>query len=139
MLPPRADDARAHCDPEVASVGLSEAEARAVHRPVTILRWPYAEIERAQAERQSEGFLKLVSDRKGRILGVTIVGARAGDLITPWCLAIQKGLSVQDMAALVAPSPSFSELSTRAASSFYAPLATKPGLRRLIGFLRRFG
>jgi pyruvate/2-oxoglutarate dehydrogenase complex dihydrolipoamide dehydrogenase (E3) component len=127
------------CDPEIASVGLSEAEARAAHRPVTILRWPYAEIERAQAERQSEGFLKLVSDRKGRILGVTIVGARAGDLITPWCLAIQKGLSVQDMAALVAPSPSFSELSTRAANSFYAPLATKPGLRRLIGFLRRFG
>jgi pyruvate/2-oxoglutarate dehydrogenase complex dihydrolipoamide dehydrogenase (E3) component len=127
------------CDPELASVGLSEVQARSSRRAVTILRWPYAEIERARADRQSEGFLKLVSDPKGRILGVTIVGARAADLITPWCLAVQKGLGVQDMAALVPPSPSFSELSTRAATSFYAPLSSKPGLRRLIGFLRHFG
>lgn len=125
--------------PEIASVGLSEAQAQAAHKGTTLLRWPYAEIAQAQAEGRSEGFLKIIADSKGRVLGATIVGARAGDLITPWCLAVQKGLKVQDMAGLIVPSPSFSEISTRAATSFYAPMATRPGLRRLIGFLRRFG
>jgi pyruvate/2-oxoglutarate dehydrogenase complex dihydrolipoamide dehydrogenase (E3) component len=127
------------CDPELASVGLTETQARADGGALTILRWPYAEIERAQAERETGGFVKLVSDRKGKILGATIIGARAGDLIAPWCLAVQKNFTVKDMAALVVPSPSFSEVSTRAAMSLYAPLAAKPGIRRLIGFLRRFG
>lgn len=127
------------CDPELASVGLSETQARRRRGAVTILRWPYAENDQAQAERQTDGFIKLVSDRKGKILGVTIIGARAGDLIAPWCLALQRGVSVKDMAGLVVPSPSFSEVSTRAAMSFYAVLAARPGIRRLIGFLRRFG
>jgi pyruvate/2-oxoglutarate dehydrogenase complex dihydrolipoamide dehydrogenase (E3) component len=127
------------CDPELASIGLTETQARANGGALTILRWPYSEIERAQAGRDTDGFVKLVSDRRGKILGATIVGARAGDLIAPWCLALRKNLSVKDMAGLIVPSPSFSEVSTRAAMSFYAPLAAKPGIRRLIGFLRRFG
>lgn len=126
-------------EPALASAGLSEAEARAKAREIRVLRWPYAESDRAQAERRSEGFVKLVTDRKGRILGATIVGSQAGELITPWTIAIQKGLGVQEMAGFVFPSPSYSEISGRAALSHFAPMATKPGLRRLIGFLRRFG
>lgn len=125
--------------PELAAVGFSEDQAREAAGEIAILRWPYAENDRAQAERQTEGFVKLVTNRKGRILGVTIVGARAGDLIVPWCMAVQKRMSVKDMAGLVFPYPTFSEVSKRAAVSFYAPLAAKPGIRRLIGFLRRFG
>jgi pyruvate/2-oxoglutarate dehydrogenase complex dihydrolipoamide dehydrogenase (E3) component len=126
-------------DPALASVGLSEAEARAKAREIQVLRWPYAETDKAQAERRTEGFVKLVTDRKGRILGVTIVGAQAAELIAPWSMAIQKGMDVKEMAGFVFPSPAFSEISGRAATSYYAPLAAKPGLRRLIGFLRRFG
>ena len=127
-----------YCQPELASVGLSEAEARA-RGAVTLLRWPFAENDRAQAERKTDGFVKLVTDKKGRILGATIVGAGAGELIVPWCMAIQKRMSVKDMAGLVFPYPTLSEVSKRAAVSFYAPLAAKPGIRRLIAFLRRFG
>lgn len=127
-----------YCQPELASVGLSEAEARA-RGAVTLLRWPFAENDRAQAERKTDGFVKLVTDKKGRILGATIVGAGAGELIVPWCMAIQKRMSVKDMAGLVVPYPTLSEVSKRAAVSFYAPLAAKPGIRRLIAFLRRFG
>lgn len=127
-----------HCQPEVASVGLSEVEARK-RGAINVLRWPYAENDRAQAERRSEGLIKLVSDRKGRILGVTIAGAQAAELIAPWCLAVQKGFKVADMADLVLPYPSLSEISKRVALSSYAPLAARPGIRRLIGFLRRFG
>jgi pyruvate/2-oxoglutarate dehydrogenase complex dihydrolipoamide dehydrogenase (E3) component len=128
-----------YCHPELASVGLSEAEARKRSAAITILRWPYAENDRAQAERETDGFVKLVADRRGRVLGVSIVGASAGELIAPWCMAVRKGLTVQDMAGLALPYPTFSEASKRAALSFYAPLAAKPGIRWLIGILRRFG
>lgn len=127
------------CDPQLASVGLSEEEARKSAADIRILRWPYAETERARLEHRTEGFIKLIANAKGRILGVTILGAAADELIVPWCLAIQKGLTVGQMANLVPPAASFSDLSKRAALSFHAPLATQPRLRRLIGFLRRFG
>ncbi|KUL96762.1 hypothetical protein DK26_01730 [Bosea sp. WAO] len=126
------------CQPEVASLGVSEAEARE-QGAIGVLRWPYAENERAQAERHSEGLIKLITDKRGRILGVTIVGAQAGELIGLWCLAVQQRLAVKDVAGLVLPSPTLSEISKRAALSVHAPLASKPGIRRLIGFLRRFG
>lgn len=125
--------------PELASLGLSEDEARARAGAIRVLRWPYAESERAQAERETDGFVKLVTDARGRVLGVTIVGARAGDLIATWALALKAGLNAQDMAELIMPHPALSEISKRAATSFLAPLATKPALRRVIGFLRRFG
>lgn len=125
--------------PELASLGLSEDEARTKAGAIRVLRWPYAESERAQAERETEGFVKLVTDARGRVLGVSIVGARAGDLIATWALALKTGMRAQDMAELVMPHPALSEISKRAATSFLVPLATKPGLRRLIGFLRRFG
>lgn len=128
-----------YCDPEIASVGLSEEEALATGRAVRILRWPFAENDRARAERRTEGLVKLIATRKGRILGVTIAGAHAGELIVPWCMAIQKGFSIKDMAELVFPYPTFAEATRRAAMSFYTPLAAKPLLRRLVAFLRRFG
>lgn len=128
-----------YCQPELAGVGLSEEQARQRAGEIRVLRWPFAENDRAQAEHETQGFVKLVTDKKGRILGVTIVGASAGDLILPWAMAIQKQFSVKDMAGLVFPYPTLSEVSKRAAVSFYAPLAAKPGIRRLIGFLRRFG
>ncbi len=127
-----------HGKPELASVGLSEAQARA-QGDIRVLRWPYAESGRAQAERQSEGLIKLMTDRKGGILGVVIAGAQAAELIVPWAFAVQKRMNVKEMAGLIAPSRSLSELSQKAALSFQAPLAASPRLRRLIGFLRRFG
>lgn len=127
-----------HASPELACIGLNEAQARA-QGEIRVLRFPYAESARAQAERQTEGLVKLMADRKGGILGVVIAGAQAAELIVPWGLAIQKRMNVKEMAGLIAPSQSLSELSQKAALSFQAPLAAKPGIRRLIGFLRRFG
>lgn len=127
-----------HGRPELASVGLSEKQARA-QGDIRVMRWPYAESGRARAELQTEGLVKLMTDRKGGILGAVIAGAQAAELIVPWSLAVQKRMNVREMAALIAPSRSLSELSQKAALSFQAPLAAKPGIRRLIGFLRRFG
>jgi pyruvate/2-oxoglutarate dehydrogenase complex dihydrolipoamide dehydrogenase (E3) component len=128
-----------YTDPEIAHVGMTEADARKLNRPLHILRWPYSENDRASAERKTEGLIKIITDKKGRILGTSIVGAGAGEMISIYALAISKKLKASDLASFVAPYPTMSEIGKRAATSYYAPLARKPLIRRVIAFLRRFG
>lgn len=125
--------------PQVASIGPSEVEARKTAGKIRVLRWPFSENATAQAAGEAEGFVKAIVDRKGRILGVTIVGEGAGELIAPWCIAMRAGLGVGDLAGMPLPAGARSDASRRAALSFHAALTTRPALRRLIGFLRRFG
>ena len=128
-----------YTDPELAAVGLSEEEARAKHRQVRILRWPVAENDRAQAERATDGHIKALVTGRGKILGCAIAAPHAGELIVPWALAMSKGLKVQDLAGLVFPYPTFSEVTKRAAVEFIRPGARNPWVRRLIGAVRRLG
>lgn len=125
--------------PQVASIGLSETAARTTAGSIRVLRWPFSETAAAQADGETEGFVKAIVDRKGHILGVTIVGEDAGELIAPWCVAMRAGLSIGSVAGMPLPFSSRSDASRRAALSFHAALTTRPALRRLIGFLRRFG
>ncbi|WP_159593897.1 dihydrolipoyl dehydrogenase family protein [Chelativorans xinjiangense] len=128
-----------YTDPEIAHIGLTEAEARRRGSRVRVLRWPYAENDRAQTERSTEGFIKLVAGRRGRILGVSIVGEGAGEMMNFWSLALAKRMSVRDIAGYVAPYPTMGEIGKRAAISYYAEAARKPVVRGLIRFLRLFG
>jgi pyruvate/2-oxoglutarate dehydrogenase complex dihydrolipoamide dehydrogenase (E3) component len=128
-----------YTDPELAAVGLTEEEARAAGGQVRTLRWPVAENDRAQAERATEGHVKALVTRRGKILGCAIAAPHAGELIVPWSLAISKGLKVQDLAGLVFPYPTFSEVSKRAAVEFVRPGAENPWVRRLVGAVRRLG
>ena len=142
-LPARADTAAVpwvtYTEPEVAQVGLTEAQAREAHEAIRILRWPYAENDRAQAERRTEGLVKAVTTRHGRVLGCAIVGAHAGELILPWVLAISAGLKIGTLAQTIAPYPTFSEVSKRAAGGFYTPSLFSERTRRLVRFLRLLG
>jgi pyruvate/2-oxoglutarate dehydrogenase complex dihydrolipoamide dehydrogenase (E3) component len=126
-------------DPELAHVGLTEVQARARHTSIRVLRWPYHENDRAQAERETHGHIKIVTKANGRILGATIVGAHAGELITTWTLALSRSLNIRAMTGIVVPYPTLSEIGKRAAMTYFSPGLTNPTLRRLIGFLRRFG
>jgi pyruvate/2-oxoglutarate dehydrogenase complex dihydrolipoamide dehydrogenase (E3) component len=128
-----------YTDPELASVGLSEAEAKAKHGRIRILRWPVAENDRDQAERATRGHAKVIVTPRGRILGAAIAAPRAGDLIVPWSLSIAKGLKVQDMAGLVFPYPTYSEVSKRVAVEFLRASLGNPWLRRVMGLVRRLG
>lgn len=128
-----------YTDPEIAHVGLTESEARKNHRNINVLRWPYAENDRAQAERKTEGLIKLVTDRKGRILGASIVGANAGEMINFWALAISRKLGVRDIAGYVAPYPTMTEIGKRAAITYFTEATRKPLVRAVVRFLRRFG
>jgi pyruvate/2-oxoglutarate dehydrogenase complex dihydrolipoamide dehydrogenase (E3) component len=127
-----------YTEPELAQVGLTEAQARQRYRKVRILRWPYHENDRAQAERETAGHIKIVTSKRGRILGATIVGSGAGELISTWTLAIGKGLSIRAMAEFIVPYPTLAEIGKRAAMSYYTPGLTSPFVRRIITLLRRF-
>jgi pyruvate/2-oxoglutarate dehydrogenase complex dihydrolipoamide dehydrogenase (E3) component len=127
-------------EPELAQAGLTEAQARAHrYKKLRVLRWPYHDNDRAQAERETHGHIKVVTDRKGLILGVTIVGAQAGELIAPWLLALAQGLNIKAMTELVLPYPTLSEIGKRAAIDYFTPKLASPMLRRIIRWLRLFG
>ena len=126
-------------DPELAQAGLTEAQARARKIKIRILRWPYHENDRAQTERETHGHIKVITAKNGRILGATIVGAQAGELIATWVLAIAQGLNIRAMTGIVLPYPTLSEIGKRAAIDFFTPSLTNPMLRRIIGWLRIFG
>jgi pyruvate/2-oxoglutarate dehydrogenase complex dihydrolipoamide dehydrogenase (E3) component len=128
-----------YTDPELAQVGLSEPEAQGVGQTVRVLRWSLAENDRAQAERTTEGLVKVIADKRGRVLGAAILAPHAGELIQPWILAVANGLKLSAIANMIAPYPTLGEASKRAAGSFYTPLLFNKRMQRLVRLLRRLG
>lgn len=128
-----------YTDPELAHVGLTEQAAREAGQAPRVLRWPLAENDRAQAERIRHGLVKVVLDPKGRILGCSIVGPHAGDLIQPWILAISQGLKIGAFAGMVVPYPTLGEAGKRAAGSYYVPSIFSLLVRRVVRLLARLG
>ncbi len=126
-------------DPELAHVGLTEEQARKDNKRIGVLRWPYHENDRAQAERATEGHVKVVTDRGGRILGATIAGEHAGDLIQMWVLAISQKMKIKAMTGWISPYPTLTEINKRAAYRYYATAPSNPLVRKVIGFLAKFG
>ncbi|GEO40867.1 dihydrolipoamide dehydrogenase [Skermanella aerolata] len=128
-----------YTDPELAHVGLTEAQARESHKDIRVLTWDFEENDRAQAERETEGRVKVLTLPNGRILGASIVGPHAGELIQVWCLAISQKLKIGAIASMIAPYPTLGEAGKRAAGSFYTPKLFSGRTRGLVRFLSWFG
>ncbi|MFP4451417.1 MAG: dihydrolipoyl dehydrogenase family protein [Rhodosalinus sp.] len=128
-----------YTDPELAQVGLTEAEARKTHGPkLQVARFDYSGNDRALAERRPEGFVKVMVVR-GRPVGATIVGHQAGEQIALWALAIANGLKMQALANMVAPYPTIAEVSKRAAGAYFSPRLFDSALvRRVVGTVQRW-
>jgi pyruvate/2-oxoglutarate dehydrogenase complex dihydrolipoamide dehydrogenase (E3) component len=127
-----------YTDPELAQVGLTEAQARERNGgDVRVARWPLHENDRAQTERETAGLVKVVTDRRGRVLGASIAAPRAGELIHVWCLAMAKGLKLGTVAQMVVPYPTLGEASKRAAGSFFTDALFSPRTRWLVRLLQR--
>ena len=126
-------------DPGLARVGLGAAEALKRDSKVRVLRFPFIENDRAQAERMPAGFIKVVTSRRGRLLGAAIVGHDAGEQIALWSFAIANRLGIESMLSFVPPYPARAEISRRVAEAFYGPGLTPGWYRRIIEFLRKFG
>lgn len=106
-------------DPEVARVGLSEGEAKEKNIEYEITKYPIEDLDRAIAEDEAEGFVKVLT-RPGtdRILGVTIVGSRAGDLIAEYVLAMKHGIGLKKILGTIHIYPTFSEANKYAAGEW---------------------
>ncbi|MCG8543631.1 MAG: FAD-dependent oxidoreductase, partial [Alphaproteobacteria bacterium] len=126
-----------YTDPEIAHVGMTEAQARQRHgEKVRVLRWSFEENDRAQAERETDGLVKVVLGPGGRILGASIAGLHAGELLQSWILAIDQGLKIGAMANLIAPYPTLGEVNKRAAGSYYTPSLFSDRTRKLVGLMQ---
>ena len=124
-------------DPEVAHVGMAEEEATA--NGGTTYRYELDDLDRAIVDGAAVGFVKVSADRKGKILGATIVAHGAGDLIMPFVLAKQHGLSLSAIANTIFPYPTTVEGVKRASSEFLrSRLDTTAGriLKRVIQWLK---
>jgi len=129
-----------YSSPELAAVGLTEAQARAAHGDdVRVLVQPFADNDRAQAEGDIRGFAKLVATKRGKILGVTLVGAHAGDHLPLWVLTMTTGLKLSQLTGMIAPYPTRGEINKRLAGQWYTGALFSPGTRRLVSILKRLG
>lgn len=127
-----------YTDPELAHVGYTEAAAREKFGNIRLCRWALHENDRAIAEAKTDGFVKVITTPRGKILGATIVGHMAGELIQPWILAISSGLKMSAFANMIAPYPTLGEINKRAAGAFYTPKLFSDGTRRFVRLLSRF-
>ncbi len=124
--------------PELASIGMTEAEAKEKGLNVKTVRWQFEENDRAIAERDNHGEVKIVATNKGKILGASIVGEGAGDLIQMISVAMANKVKLSGLAQIISPYPTRGEAVKRAASSFYTDAVFSPKAQKLSGFLSRF-
>jgi pyruvate/2-oxoglutarate dehydrogenase complex dihydrolipoamide dehydrogenase (E3) component len=105
---------------------------------IRVLRFAIHESDRAQAERETDGLIKVVTDKRGRVLGASIVGARAGELLLPWVIAVEQKQKIGKMASIIAPYPTLSEVSKRVAGSYFVPSLFSEKTRNVVRFLLKF-
>jgi len=125
-----------YCDPELARVGLNETEAREQGLEVEVLRYPFAQVDRALAEGETAGEAKLLVHR-GRLVGATVLGPAAGELIHELVLAMQAKIPVGRIAAAIHAYPTLAQIHRRAVNTRYSPKLFSPGTRRLVRWIQR--
>jgi pyruvate/2-oxoglutarate dehydrogenase complex dihydrolipoamide dehydrogenase (E3) component len=125
-----------YTDPEAATVGMTEAEAVEQGIRFSVARYPMAEIDRAITDGNPAGFLKLLVS-KGRVLGASLFGAHAGELIHELALAMQVKAKVREISDLVHAYPTYAQVHRRAANSSYAHLLKSRKIRLLVWLLGR--
>jgi pyruvate/2-oxoglutarate dehydrogenase complex dihydrolipoamide dehydrogenase (E3) component len=129
-----------YTDPELAHIGMTEAEANEKHGDgISVLRSPFSDLDRSRTDGKTDGMIKIIADKRGRIFGVTILGNHAGELIHVWSLAMSQKLKLKAVASAIAPYPTLGEISKKAAGAFYAGKLFSTWPRRLVRFLATFG
>ncbi|QBF30161.1 NAD(P)/FAD-dependent oxidoreductase [Thalassococcus sp. S3] len=128
-----------YTDPELAQVGLTEAQAKKAHGTnLEVVRFHYNHNDRAIAERKTKGFIKVMVV-KGRPVGASIVGYQAGELINLWALALANKMKMSQIAAMVAPYPTIGEINKRAAGAYFSPrLFDNPTVKRVVGLVQKW-
>lgn len=124
--------------PELAHTGLTVKEAFEKYKNAQIIDIPFTENDRAQTEHNTLGKIKVVVTAKGKVLGCSILGSHAGELILPWIMLIKDGKSLRYISDVTMPYPTLNEISKRVASEFYSPSLFSSIIRKLVGLLKHF-
>ena len=129
-------------DPEVAQVGVSEGAARQrFGQEITVTRWEVARVDRATCDDDDDGFIKLIADRRGVLIGATIVASRAGEMSGELSLAIARRLRVGDVATAVHAYPTYAtalqQMSSQVATARWTSSAAGRMIGRLLGYAGR--
>lgn len=127
-----------YTDPELAHVGFLESQLQEQNIPYQVLKLDFDDNDRAQAERRTEGVIKVLVSPKGRILGATILGISGGELIYPWVIAIQNKLKISALANAIAPYPTLSDINKRIAGQFYADKLFSLRMKKIVSWLMWF-
>ncbi|MDQ3417162.1 MAG: FAD-dependent oxidoreductase [Actinomycetota bacterium] len=121
-----------YTDPEVASVGIPTVPVDAAgHTGVEMITRQHVEVDRAITEGRTEGFARLAVDGKGRIVGATVVGPRAGETLPELVLAVRHGLRTRDLAGVMHPYPTYADGPWNAAVADVRSRLSAPAARRV--------
>jgi len=127
-----------YTDPELAQIGLTETDARAKHGDsIKVVEWNFEDNDRAIAEKTTAGQARVITDKKGHVLGASIVGPHAGELIAVWGLAIAQKMKIGAMTSTIAAYPTLGEISKRAAGAYYTPSLFSDKTRKIVRFLQK--
>ncbi|MBV8051904.1 MAG: NAD(P)/FAD-dependent oxidoreductase [Acidobacteriaceae bacterium] len=121
-------------EPELAHLGKSEEQLQRHNKKFTVVRFTFKKLDRAITESNTTGAIKVLADKRGRILGASILGANAGEMISEYALAMRHGLRLSHIAETIHPYPTYMLGNRRTADQFIAKQLDSP----LLGLLGRF-
>lgn len=127
-----------YTEPELASVGYNEARAKEAGIDYHAVVESYASNDRARAEGETEGRIKILLDSKDRVIGTQIVGLHAGELLAPSLYAVASGWKARQLMGVTYPYPTLSELHRKAVSGYMAPRLFNDRIRGLLRFVFRY-
>lgn len=123
-----------YCDPEVASIGLNEKAANAAGIEYQIWTEDFAGNDRAIAEGEECGKIKMILDNSEKPIGVQVVGPRAGDLIGEWVAILNGKVKLSTLAGAIHPYPTLTEINKRVVGSFLSPKIFSPTIKKGLKF-----
>ncbi len=119
-----------YTEPELASIGMNETTARQKGIEIKVLTEAFEGNDRALAEGQSNGIIKLLLDKKDTPVGVQILGPHAGDLISEWVAALNSGTKLSTLAGAIHPYPTLGEINKKIASAVFSPKIFSDPIRK---------
>jgi pyruvate/2-oxoglutarate dehydrogenase complex dihydrolipoamide dehydrogenase (E3) component len=127
-----------YSEPEFASIGLTEDKAKKLSLKVKCLTWSFKENDRSISELSTLGGVKVVTNSKGKILGGSIIGEQAGEMIHLISMAMVNNIKISGLAKIISPYPTRSEAIKRASSSYYTNVLFSSRTKKIAGFLSKF-
>jgi len=121
-----------YTDPEIASIGYNELRAKEAGLSYTVVESQFQEVDRAMAETETEGKIKILIDKRSRVIGTQITGPHAGELLIPSIFAVRNRSKLMDMITPIFPYPVLSEVVKKAAGGYYAPKVYNPKVKKIL-------